>query len=313
MEDSAERVILFLFKTDLDLSSGETFLKRHTGARVVRSRTATSDQPAAADVIRVRNASQLRTLISSSRLRPKPSSFHVGLAADFDLHRQRMSGLASIRLRPMDILSSGRDQIFVLDREQRIVAFFGRWPKQSPRRIGDMFGKRKRELFGPEIAELHEAAGRRALDGEEVSYEWSITDLPRPVHLFTTASPLRNDDGEVAGVLLVTRDVTQLRESLRQIERELHAMEQGIRRIGAVLHPSGTSELGTPALPRGAALSRREDQILQLLRRGARLRSIAETLGISVETVRRHVKGMFRKTGVHSQEALVNAFGSGRE
>jgi DNA-binding CsgD family transcriptional regulator len=27
-----------------------------------------------------------------------------------------------------------------------------------------------------------------------------------------------------------------------------------------------------------------------------------------VETVRRHVKAMFRKTGVHSQEALVTLF-----
>jgi hypothetical protein len=32
------------------------------------------------------------------------------------------------------------------------------------------------------------------------------------------------------------------------------------------------------------------------------VRSIAKTLGISVETVRHHVKTMFRKTAAHSQE-----------
>jgi DNA-binding CsgD family transcriptional regulator len=31
-------------------------------------------------------------------------------------------------------------------------------------------------------------------------------------------------------------------------------------------------------------------------------------LRISIETVRRHVKAMFRKTGVHSQEELVKLF-----
>jgi DNA-binding CsgD family transcriptional regulator len=56
------------------------------------------------------------------------------------------------------------------------------------------------------------------------------------------------------------------------------------------------------------SLSKRELEILELLRRGVRLRSVGKRLGISVETVRRHVKTMFRKTGVHSQEALVQLF-----
>jgi DNA-binding CsgD family transcriptional regulator len=41
------------------------------------------------------------------------------------------------------------------------------------------------------------------------------------------------------------------------------------------------------------------------------VRSIAKTLGISVETVRHHVKTMFRKTGAHAQEELVRLFDTG--
>jgi misacylated tRNA(Ala) deacylase len=36
-------------------------------------------------------------------------------------------------------------------------------------------------------------------------------------------------------------------------------------------------------------LSKREQEVLSLLRRGVRVRSVARTLGLSVETVRRHV------------------------
>jgi PAS domain S-box-containing protein len=228
-----------------------------------------------------------------------------------------MSALASMRVQLPQVLSSGQDQIFVLDRDQRMVAFFGYWPKESPRRPQDLLGKRKDEIFGPDVAAVHEAAALRALNEEEVAYEWSVTDAPRPVHLLTAASPLRNADGQVVGVLLVTRNVTALKQAQLEIEQALREktnqlleVEQRVKQVAAAFRPPSQDHVGqaTTGLHASAFLSRREHEVLNLLRRGARLRSIAQTLGISVETVRRHVKAMFRKTGVHSQEALVTLF-----
>jgi DNA-binding CsgD family transcriptional regulator len=51
-------------------------------------------------------------------------------------------------------------------------------------------------------------------------------------------------------------------------------------------------------------LSSRERQVLDLLGQGYRPRSIAERLHVSPETVRNHLKAMFRKTGTHSQEEM---------
>jgi DNA-binding CsgD family transcriptional regulator len=173
-------------------------------------------------------------------------------------------------------------------------------------------------VFGADVAAVHEAAALRALNEEEVAYEWSVTDMARPVHLLTAASPLRNDDAEVVGVLLVTRDITPLKQAQLEIEHALREktnqlleVERGMRQVAAAFRPSPrdhVEQAKTSGLHTSAFLSKREHEVLNLLRRGARLRSIAQTLGISVETVRRHVKAMFRKTGVHSQEALVKLF-----
>ena len=57
-------------------------------------------------------------------------------------------------------------------------------------------------------------------------------------------------------------------------------------------------------------LSNREAEILALLSNGSRVKGIAQTLDISPHTVRNHLKSLFRKMGVHSQEALIS---KGRE
>ena len=318
-----DRSLLVLFNTENDLIAGERLLRRRTKGTILRPRHAMTEGTDPVEIVRVRHLDALRAWLRSSGRPPMPTSFRLALKADFELHHQMIAALDSMDVRLSHVLSSGQDQIFVLDREHRMMAFFGHWPPESPRRLKDLLGKRKQDVFGPEVAAVHEAATLRALNGEDVAYEWSITDLPRPVHLFTAASPLRNSRGVVAGVLLVTRNVTVLKEAQLAIDRVLKdktshllEVESGVRRIAASFQgaPRGHVEQSrTSGLHTRAFLSGREHDVLNLLGRGVRLRSIAQTLGISIETVRRHVKAMFRKTGVHSQEALVKLFSDTRE
>jgi hypothetical protein len=98
---------------------------------------------AAAETVRVRSIDELRTWLRSSGRRP--ATFLLALKAEFDMHRQVMAALELLDLGLMHVLSSSQDQIAVLDREQRMVAFFGHWPKESPRRQEDLLGKRKRD------------------------------------------------------------------------------------------------------------------------------------------------------------------------
>ena len=54
-----------------------------------------------------------------------------------------------------------------------------------------------------------------------------------------------------------------------------------------------------------ADLTVREGQVLELVQRGLRNREIAAELGISVGTVKIHLKHVFEKTGVKGRESLV--------
>lgn len=53
------------------------------------------------------------------------------------------------------------------------------------------------------------------------------------------------------------------------------------------------------------ALSRREREILEALGHGLRDKEIAARLGISIETVRTHVRNAVRTLGAHTREHAV--------
>jgi DNA-binding NarL/FixJ family response regulator len=61
-------------------------------------------------------------------------------------------------------------------------------------------------------------------------------------------------------------------------------------------------ETGAGLRPVRSALSSREWEVLDLICAGTGTRGIAQDLGLSVETVRSHVKRILRKLGAHSRE-----------
>jgi len=68
--------------------------------------------------------------------------------------------------------------------------------------------------------------------------------------------------------------------------------------------PRGTHHAGDTRLGH-SLLTRREADVLHLLRQGHSNPRIALELDIGVETVRSHARGVYRKLGVSSRRALV--------
>lgn len=74
---------------------------------------------------------------------------------------------------------------------------------------------------------------------------------------------------------------------------------QLIRRLSTGTQPrAGNSRINR--------LSKREYEVLNLISSGVNVTSIANTLGISVTTVRNHIKNIYTKLGVHSQAEAIN-------
>ena len=61
----------------------------------------------------------------------------------------------------------------------------------------------------------------------------------------------------------------------------------------------------------GIELTERESQMVDGLRRGLSTRQIAEGLGISEVTVRRHISGVHRKLGVRKRADLLQLLSPG--
>jgi DNA-binding CsgD family transcriptional regulator/transcriptional regulator with PAS, ATPase and Fis domain len=231
-----------------------------------------------------------------------------------DQKEELVRGLGRLGIGLRELIASFHDEIVVLDRERRVVAVLGDALDESPRRSEDQIGKTLREMFGAQPAAAHEAAHIRAIQGERVAYEWTRRKGRQPLRLSTTASPLRDSASGIVGVVLVTRDISpagrddkRFDASAAQKTKRLLELEHGIQQLAGAIEnyrKTGPSLREWPADSPLRQLSSRERQVLDLLGQGYRPRSIAEKLHVSPETVRNHLKAMFKKTGTHSQEEL---------
>ncbi|HXW38724.1 MAG TPA: LuxR C-terminal-related transcriptional regulator, partial [Acidimicrobiales bacterium] len=87
-------------------------------------------------------------------------------------------------------------------------------------------------------------------------------------------------------------------------------LERRLRRIAAEVHAAGVLDvverMPSPTdFPQLAELTTRQWEILERLLRGERVPSIADALYVSQSTVRNHLAAIFRKFGVHTQDALI--------
>jgi LuxR family maltose regulon positive regulatory protein len=82
-----------------------------------------------------------------------------------------------------------------------------------------------------------------------------------------------------------------------------------IDRLTAACHPSGSPLTAEPAIIDGATrLSQRELEVLGHIRDGLSNREIAETLYVTVGTVKRHTNSIYSKLSVSSRtQALARA------
>lgn len=108
-----------------------------------------------------------------------------------------------------------------------------------------------------------------------------------------------------SGYLLKNTGLFQLIEALKELYNGGSPMSANIARKLVTLF----REEHTDAEPtRG--LSKRENEILQLLSKGLLYKEIADQLGISVSTVRQHIHKIYEKLHVQNRtEALNKAFG----
>ncbi|MEM2660510.1 MAG: PAS domain S-box protein [Nitrososphaeria archaeon] len=126
------------------------------------------------------------------------------------------------------LVESMSDIVFILDRQQRHIGVFGQWLKTYNTTPEFFLGKTAKEVLGEEAATVHEEANARALQGENVVYEWSLkTAEGKTLYFQTSLSPLRDSKGNIIGIVGVGRDITKLKEA----EEKLQEYSKNLERI----------------------------------------------------------------------------------
>jgi len=73
--------------------------------------------------------------------------------------------------------------------------------------------------------------------------------------------------------------------------------------------PSSRGHIATPATIQALCVTEREKEVIRGLICYRRLGKVADVLGISVHTARNHLKSIFRKLNLHSQDELLELIG----
>ena len=225
-------------------------------------------------------------------------------------------------LTPTGVLNALGDLVFILDRQQRVTAAFGRSFEGGECETSQFLGKTITEEWPPDIAALHLEMNARGLEGQVVVYDWEYPFRGSGRRIMTLICPLYADaGGAVIGVVRSSRDLGAAVRSLATQTVQFALQQPNPQSSGKRADRQSTPKRakGRPHLsPKSGEtlaseqlkdvvfrLSPRERLIVGQLLDSARAAQIAGNLKISVHTVRQHLKHILRKAAVHSQQELL--------
>ena len=135
------------------------------------------------------------------------------------------------------------DPIYLKGRDGRYLLGNAALGRAMGRPLSAVIGETADHVFGPDRATAMRESDRQVIDGgATLTYEEAIAVHDGPRHYLTTKAPYRDADGQVVGILGISRDVTPLKSAeraLRESERHLRGVLDGLLVYVAVLRPGG--------------------------------------------------------------------------
>jgi len=150
------------------------------------------------------------------------------VARDITARRRAEDALRESEARYRTLAEAARDQIFIIDRDDRIAYVNRSAAEQFNVEPDRLIGRERRELFPLEIAARQGGSLDTVFQTGESSYIETLTEFPsRMMWLGTRLAPIKDAQGQVTSVLGVSRDITEQKrteEALRASEERLRAV-----------------------------------------------------------------------------------------
>ena len=137
----------------------------------------------------------------------------AGTHLDVTQRREAEEALRQSEERFRTLVDSMGDIVFTLNHDLRCLNAFGRWSQAFGINPADLSGRTLVEMSVPAGIAQCENACRKALEGEHGVQQWNAMHEDTLLSFSASASPLRGIDGEVTGVVVVARDMTDTRRA----------------------------------------------------------------------------------------------------
>lgn len=128
---------------------------------------------------------------------------------DITCRKQTEQELNHSQERFRSLVDSMEDTVFTLDQNLVHTGIYGKWMEKHGVKQEYFLGKNLREVFGKEIAEGQEKVCQLVFQGKSQIYEWSNVRDGKRLYYQAVLSPIKNEQGQVEGIVGVSRDVTE--------------------------------------------------------------------------------------------------------
>jgi PAS domain S-box-containing protein len=133
--------------------------------------------------------------------------------------------LRSSEARFRGLVESIDDIVLTLDRDQRFTGIFGRSLERYNILSEEFVGKTIAEIVGTS-SPIHMDVYHQALSGESVVYDWVVGSGQDQRFFQVSASPLGSENGQPAGVVAVTRDITAIKRAEQALGKYAHQLKR---------------------------------------------------------------------------------------
>ncbi len=166
-------------------------------------------------------------------------SLHVDLMARIAAERQLRESHSLLR----GLVDGITDPVYVKDRLGRYLLVNQAMADSVGRGPEAVIGADDEELFGPQAGLLKQDHVRRVMaSGFAQTYEETTTAPDYPRHYLTTAAPYQGAEGQVVGLVGISRDITsqkRMQQTARDAEKHLRQVLDSLLVFIEVMTPDG--------------------------------------------------------------------------